>query len=213
MNRITLLLLILFCGVTGPASAKAQQWFTEATLLTGYYKYNASEVRQALPSNFQAGLDNDDLIDQDDDLVNYSISAGYHINDDLLVKATFVDGVDLDPLFQDFCLLICSDDDLTFNLDMHLFELDTEFTFHRFTPELSAFVGMGLVLAKLDGNINQRQDTLQTTIVSVDQSETGLKGVIGLNWAFSDSFSLILGHQRHSMFDMTKTYLSLLYNF
>ena len=130
--------MLLCAAFTSSVSADTRSpWSLELTAATGYYQYDATEVRDKLPASFQAGLDANDLDDQDDDLLNYSLGLGYQLSPDTLVKVTFVDGIDLDPFLQDFCLALCPDDDVRFNLDMFLYEVDVEYTAYRFNDEVS----------------------------------------------------------------------------
>lgn len=217
MTRLVLIRLLglFLCILSLGAYAQQKPWVLEVTALTGYYKYDAPEVRRILADAFQSGLDSNDLNDQDDDLINYSLGVGYRLNDELLVKVTFVDGIDLDPLFQDLCFFACNRDDLRFSLDMQLIEIDAEYIAYRFSDKVNLFVAAGISHARLDGRIRRfDSDTSKfTSITSVDSSKTGAKGSIGINWQISRFFSLTLGHQRHSNFKMTKTYLSMGFHF
>jgi opacity protein-like surface antigen len=213
MRNILIVFSFILSAISLHASAQESPWVIEASALSGYYQYDALEVKKNLSAEFQAGLDGNDLVDQDDDLINYSLSVGYRINHDLLVKLTFVDGLDLDPFLQDFCILLCPNDDLIFNLDMYLYEFDVEFIAYRFNDYFDLFMGAGLVVADLDGEIIRFADGQHEVVSEDDHTETGIKATIGLNWRFSNSFTLSLGHQRHSIFSMTKTYLSMRYDF
>lgn len=217
MTRFVLIRLfgLLLCTTSIDAFALQRPWVFEATALTGYYKYDATEVRRILPEAFQAGLDVNDLSDQDDDVINYSLGIGYRLSEELLIKVTFVDGLDLDPIFQDFCIFACNNDDLRFNLDMQLIEIDAEYTAYRFSEKINLFVAAGVSHARLDGDIRRfdRDNSEFNTVTSISSSKTGAKGTIGINWQISRLFSLTVGHQRHSNFKMNKTYLSMGFHF
>ena len=214
MYKLTMSFLILFCcfsnQLKADQSSKQGNIFMTFSLLTGWYQFDANEVRENLPDSTNQLLSNTLLSGTASDELSYGVGIGYYVTRDLRISLDYNPNLTFGE-YKEFLADVSSTNQYDSDLDIFSFEI--QYNFLNLNEKAYLFAEVGFSQYEATIRVYDIGDISGTTIALDSFDDTSSKFGFGAQWDVSEHLGFRFGYSHSEFLSTDKAYINFEYRF